>query len=64
MALPGIDVRVNAAAKELVEMWIERLPFEDAAANLIPRKRWQVTHVKKERMAPHNRLGQQSVIAN
>ena len=44
MTLASIDIRVDAAAKELVEMWIKRSPFEDAAANLIPRKRWQVTH--------------------
>ena len=64
MTLTGIDIRVDATAKELVEMWIKRLPFENAAADLIPRECWQVTHIEKERMAPHNRFGQQPVIAN
>src|SRR5262245_6695497 len=64
MTLPGIYIWIDAAAKELVEVRIERLPFENAAAKLIPRECWQVTHIEKERMAPHNRFGQQPVIAN
>jgi hypothetical protein len=64
MTLTGINVRIDAPAKELIEVWIKRLPFEDGAANLIPRKRWQVTHVEKKRMPPNNRLGQQPVISN
>jgi hypothetical protein len=64
MTFTRIDVRIDAAAKELVEMWIQRTPFEDAATNLIPRKRWQMTHVEKKRMPPNYRLGQQSVISN
>jgi hypothetical protein len=64
MTLTRIDIRVDATAKEILEMRINRPPLEDAAANLIPRKRWQVTHKEKERMAPHNRFGQQPVVAN
>src|SRR5262245_16092529 len=64
MTLAGIDIRIDTAAKELVEVRIERRPFENAAANLIPRECWQVTHVEKKRMPPHNRFGQQPIIAN
>jgi len=64
MTLTGIHVRINASAKKLVEMWIKRWPFQDTAANLIPRKRRQVTHVEKKRMPPNYRLGQQPVISN
>jgi hypothetical protein len=64
MTLAGIDIRINAAAKKFVEARIKRLPLEDAAANLIPGKSGQVTGVKKKRVAPHNRLGQELVIAN
>src|SRR5882724_5506856 len=58
MTLTGIHIRINASAKKLVEMWIKRWPFQDTAANLIPRKRRQVTHVEKKRMPPNYRLGQ------
>src|SRR5262245_8817534 len=64
VTLPGIDIRIDAAAKDLVEIWIERLLFENAGANLIPRECWQVAHVEKERMALHDRCGQQPVIEN
>jgi hypothetical protein len=64
MTLTGIDVRIDASAKEIVEVWIKRLPFKNATTNLIPRKPWQVTHVEKKRMPPNYRLGHQAVISN
>jgi hypothetical protein len=64
MTLTRIDVRIDAAKKELDKMRIKRLPIEDTVANLIPRKRRQMTHVEKKRMPPNDRLGQQAVISN
>src|SRR4029077_17009374 len=61
MAFSGIDVGIDTAAKQIVEIWIERFPLENAAADLIPRKRRQMTDVKNKRMAPHDRLSVHSL---
>ena len=58
MTFPRIDVRVDAAAKKIVEIGTERLPFKYGATNLVPRKRRQMTNVKNKWMAPNDRLSQ------
>ena len=57
MTFSRINIRIDAPAKQLVEGGIQRSPFEDPPTNLIPRKRWQVTHVEKKGMPPNYRLG-------
>jgi len=64
MAFPRIDVRINAATKEVVEGGIERFPFQQGATNLVPRECRQMTDVENKWMAPNDRLGQDSVRRN
>src|SRR6266542_5816176 len=58
MTFPRIDVRVDAAAKKIVEIGTQRLPFKYRATNLVPRKGGQMTDVENKWMAPNDRLGQ------
>ena len=58
MAFAGVDVGIDAAAKQIVEIRIERRPVENSAADLVPRKGRQMTDIKNKRMAPNDRLRQ------
>ena len=58
MTFPRIDVRVDAAAKKIVEIGIKGLPFKYGATNLIPRKCRKMTDVEDKWMAPNDRFGQ------
>src|SRR5688500_6914590 len=51
----GIDIGIDAAAKQIVKIGIERLPLEKGAADLIPGKCRQVTDIKKKWMPPDDR---------
>ena len=58
MTLPCVDVRIDAAAKEIIEVAVERLLLQNAAANLIPRERRQVAQIENKGVAPNDRLGE------
>jgi hypothetical protein len=55
MTFPGVDVGIDAAAEQIVEIRIEGVPPEERAADLIPRKSRQVADIKYERMPPYDR---------
>ena len=46
MTLLCVDVRIDAPAKEIIEVAVERLPVQNAAANLIPRERREVAQIE------------------
>src|SRR6476646_2430021 len=64
VTFPRVDVRINATAKEIVEVRVVRLPLQQRTTDLIPGKHRKMTYVKNKRMPPDDRLGQQRLVGN
>jgi len=58
MTLLCVDVRIDAPAKEIIEVAVERPPVQNAAADLIPRERREVAQIENKGVAPNDRLGE------
>src|SRR5690242_12643458 len=62
VARTGIDVGIDTAAENIIEIRVQGFPVQNPAADLVPGKRREVTDVKDKRMTPDDRPSQNILV--